>query len=198
MSDQGFAAPPPVGDPAPPPPAPAAAPPRARRRRRRGVAWAWVIGGVTAVAIVGGIVADLSFEAQARALEPAQRGDTGRLRSIQVVAGLCLAGAPRDADTVGGVTAVPCAEPHTMEAIAERRFADDEWPGEAAVAARSLEACAAQVARIVPSDLASGTSWRVWAPSRATWEAGDRTAVCVVVSDRPLIGSVEAGTAAPA
>ncbi|WP_062313233.1 septum formation family protein [Demequina rhizosphaerae] len=201
MTGDGFAPPPTLGEPrtapaATPPavPAPAARAHRPRRRSRL----AWIVGGAAAVAIAGGVIADVALEARARTVEPAQRGDTGALASVAVVAGLCLAEAPADGPTAGRVTAVRCAEPHRAETVADHTFADGAWPGADAIAEESLAFCAARVARVVPADLAADLGWRVWAPSRETWAAGDRLAVCVVTSATPLVGSLERGDAAPA
>ncbi|WP_062467330.1 septum formation family protein [Demequina maris] len=181
------------------PPAPTvAAPPTRRPHRRRGARLAWLVGGAAAVAIVGGVVADVALEAHARTVEPAQRGATGGLKPVAVVAGLCLRDAPAGGPSAGRVTAVPCAEPHRAETVADHTFTDASWPGADAVAAAALDFCAARVARIVPEELAADLAWRAWVPSAETWDDGDRLAVCVVTSERPLVGSLERGDAAPA
>ncbi len=156
------------------------------------------MGGAAAVAIVGGVVADVALEAHARTVEPAQRGATGGLKPVAVVAGLCLRDAPAGGPSAGRVTAVPCAEPHRAETVADHTFTDASWPGADAVAAAALDFCAARVARIVPEELAADLAWRAWVPSAETWDDGDRLAVCVVTSERPLVGSLERGDAAPA
>jgi len=211
VTEQGFAAPPGIeaapapvraepgegvtGGPAAPS-APAGRP--GPRRPHRGPRLAWVVGGAAALAIGGGVAADVVLQARAGALAPVERGATGSLNSVQVVAGLCLTEPVDEAAVVGAVTAVPCADAHATESVAQLDLPGDEWPGAHAVARDATAFCAAQVARIVPADLADGIAWRVWAPSRPSWEAGDRTAVCVVSTAEPVTGSIEAGTAAPA
>ncbi|MFP5360048.1 MAG: septum formation family protein [Actinomycetes bacterium] len=181
-----------------------ATPPARRARRRRGVMAAWVIGGATALAIAGGVVADIALEAGARSIEPVQRGATGAVSGMAVVEGLCLEDVPGDGATVGEVTAVPCAEPHRAETIAALTFTESEWIGSGAIATRSQEFCAGRVALLreqaddAAAGVVDGLAWRVWAPSRETWEAGDRTAVCVVTSAQAWTGSFEGGTASPA
>ncbi|MDN4475990.1 septum formation family protein [Demequina sp. SYSU T00192] len=157
-----------------------------------------MVGGAAAVAIAGGVIADVALESRAAALAPAHRGDTGGLGSIAVVAGLCLEEPPAAGPSVGRVTAVACAAPHLAETVADLAFTEDAWPGADVIAERALEHCAARVARLVPDHLADGLEWRVWAPSASTWDAGDRRAVCVVASEDPLVGSLERGDAARA
>ncbi|WP_062304158.1 septum formation family protein [Demequina subtropica] len=169
--------------------------PAPRGPRRRGRRLAWIVGGAAALAIAGGVVADVTLEASARAIEPAQRGDTGRMAAVAVVPGICLEDLPAVSEPAGSVTAVACDEPHLAEAVAERTFTEEAWPGDDAVAAAMLDFCPGRVARIVPAALADGLSWRAWAPSEASWKAGDRTGVCVVTAGSPLTGSLERGTA---
>ncbi|WP_062389493.1 septum formation family protein [Demequina iriomotensis] len=194
---EGFVAPPMLGDETDDAHSPAARRPgRAPRRRVRGRRLAWIVGGAAALAIGAGVLADVVLESQARGLEPAERGATGRLSSVRLVAGLCLADAPPAGDAAGDVTAVACDAPHHAESIAAYSFASDAWPGDDAVAATALDFCAAQVARLTPDALAPGLDWRVWAPSLETWERGDRTAVCLVTAQAALTGSLERGDAA--
>ncbi|BDZ62244.1 hypothetical protein Lsed01_01085 [Demequina sediminis] len=179
------------------------APARPRKRSRRGVVLAWMLGGATALAIAGGVVADVVLEAGARSIEPVQRGATGAVSGMAVVEGLCLEDVPGDGATVGEVMAVPCAEPHRAETIAALTFTEPEWIGAGTIATRSQEFCAGRVALLreeaddAAAGVVDGLAWRVWAPSRETWEAGDRTAVCVVTSAQAWTGSFEAGTASP-
>ena len=179
------------GAPAPQPPEPR---PRPRRRRSRGAILAWIVGGAAALAIGGGVIADLALTADSARRQPVERGFTGGLEGVQAVAGLCLIDAPEGA-SVGALTAVACAEPHRAETLAELALSGS-WPGDDAVARQATDFCAAQVAKAVPAALAPELRWRVWAPTARTWAQGDRTALCVVVADRDLTGSVEAGTAA--
>ncbi|MDN4491661.1 septum formation family protein [Demequina sp. SYSU T00068] len=178
-----------------PTPAPLASPPRPRRpRRRRGVVLAWIVGGAAAVAIGGGVVADLALTAHQRSLEPVARGYAGGLEGIQAVAGLCLVDAP-EGESVDSLIAVACADPHRAEVVAELRLGG-AWSGDDALARQAEDFCSVQVARLVSGELAEGARWRVWVPTERTWAAGDRAALCVVVTDRDVTGSFEAGTAA--
>ncbi|WP_062517714.1 septum formation family protein [Demequina gelatinilytica] len=177
-------------------PAEAPAPRPARRRPRRRGRLAWIVGLAAVVAIAGGVAADLVLEASARATDPARRGDTGRMAAVAVVAGICLEEVPAVTDPAGSVTAVACGTPHLAEAVAERTFTEEAWPGDDAVAAAMLDFCPRQVARIVPASLADGLAWRAWTPSEASWTAGDRTGLCLVSAASPLTGSLERGTAA--
>lgn len=165
-----------------------------RPQRSRGVILAWVVGGAAAVAFAGGVIADVALTARQGSLAPVERGFTGRLEGIQAVAGLCLTEVP-EGPSVGTLTAVPCAEPHRAETIAALTL-DGSWPGDDALVAQATEFCAAQVARAVPAQLRDAVTWRAWVPTQRTWAAGDRSALCVVVADRDLTGSIEAGTAA--
>lgn len=155
------------------------------------------MGGLAALAIVGGVIADVMLTQAASAVAPVERGATGEIAGIRAVAGLCLRDPVDAAPTVGTVTAVECEEPHRAETVAQLAFGGDAWPG-GAVAADALDFCAERVNRIVPPDGVDGLEWRVWAPTEGTWAAGDRAAVCVVSAPVALTGSLEAGTAAPA
>ncbi len=204
--DHGFAAPPTLGRGQPATPSAPAAPtrgsetpfapaPPAPRRRRRGVLVAWIVGGAALVAIVGGVITDLVLTAQGDSREAVERSHVGSLHSVQAVAGLCLEDVPEAAGDVGGLTSVPCDTPHRAEIIASTKTGALSWPGNDALAAEATEFCAAQVARIVPADLADALRWRAWTPTDRTWAVDDRTLLCVVVASEPLAGSVEAGTA---
>lgn len=172
------------------------APRRPRRVRRRGAVLAWIVGGAAALAIGGGVIADLALSARQSSLDPVARGYTGELEGIQAVAGLCLIDAPAG-ESVGSLISVPCADPHRAEVIAELDLGAS-WSGDDAVASQATEFCGAQVARTVGPELAGSVRWRTWAPTERTWAAGDRTALCVVIADVDVTGSFEAGTAVAA
>lgn len=201
MTGAGPFAPPPhpddpwAGDASPLDPPPPFEPPRARRRRRGPI-----LGTVIAIALLAvgaGIAWDVTSTARQRAVEPAQRGDTGDLNGVQVVAGMCLADVDPEATTVGRVTAVPCADPHRAEAIAAYVFEESPWPGSERVAREATDFCAVQVGRAFEAASVEA-GWTVWTPSQDTWAAGDRSALCIVTSSVDLVGSFEEGTAAPA
>ena len=185
------------GDASPLDPPPPFAPPRPRRRRRGPIIA--IVGGLALLAVAGGIGWDVTSTARERATEPAQRGDTGDLNGVQVVAGMCLADVDPDATTVGRVTAVPCGEPHRAEAIAAYVFPESPWPGSERVARGATDFCAVQVGRAFDAvDVDVDADWTVWTPSQDTWAAGDRSALCIVTSTTDLTGSFEEGTVAPA
>jgi hypothetical protein len=178
---EGFASPPSAsGTPgAPPPPRsdfrPAPLPPRKRAPK-----WLWWLIIVSVAVIVAGSAWAIALERQAANLEPASAGVTGRLHSAQVVSGMCMESL---GDAAGVVQVVPCDEPHRAEAVTAYTFTNDEWPGDSEAEREALDYCASQLAADGPLATASaGRDWVAWVPSEATWEAGDRTALCIVTT----------------
>lgn len=157
-----------------------------RRRRRRFPRWLLVVLVAGGLAIVGGVIAQITLTVRNGNLTPAAPGDTGRLHSAQVVSGMCLRSI---GDAAGIVVAVDCDEPHAAEAVASYTFSGGAWPGDEAAADEVIAFCASQLAPGGPlAAAAESREWVVWVPSEGTWSAGDRKGLCIVWSEEPWTG----------
>jgi hypothetical protein len=133
------------------------------------------VGGVVALALVGGGVVGVMFWMRTRPL-----GDiTGPVTatSRQVAAGHCVAELPADG-TVGTVPLVPCDDEHEAEVVGVLELTDDSWPGEQAVTDEVTQWCEMDAAQVE-----AGFRAVVWAPSKAAWGQGDRDGVCLAWYD---------------
>jgi hypothetical protein len=146
------------------------------------------LGAVTLILVVMAIVWDGALERRDGAFVPAAAGTTGTMHPAQVVPGMCLVLAPQGA-AIGEVRVVDCSTRHRAEAVIEYSFLATEFPGSDAAVAEVGTFCAE---RMVPGvalpDTAVGAqvTWVAWVPTEQTWERGDRTGLCVAVSDEDL------------
>ncbi|MFD1506376.1 septum formation family protein [Georgenia yuyongxinii] len=110
--------------------------------------------------------------------------------------GDCLKAAALDSDTaVSDVTVIDCADPHDAEVFTELTLDDRDFPGEKALQTRALELCRPEFEQFVgrPYD-ESELYYSALTPTQESWErAEDRTALCILLSDDPVIGTL-AGT----
>ncbi len=170
----------------PDPPAPAQAPAgRGSTSRGRSVAAAaepgrdWkvtlVVGFLVLVgAVIGaGVIYDVMSGVVRGPFTAASAGETGSMHPAEVIGGMCLAAMP-SGDEVDSVEVVDCDEPHEAVVVARVSYVDDEFPGEAELADRAQERCAAEAAE------AGAEAWTAWVPTRDTWERDDTAIACVV------------------
>jgi hypothetical protein len=158
-------------------------PPTRRRRFPRWLTALIVAGGVV---IAGGVVTQLALTNRAERLTPAEPGSTGRLHSAQVVSGMCLQSL---GDSAGIVRVVSCDDPHAAEVVTSTELRGGDFPGATEVADTTLRYCASQLAPGGPlAAAAEGREWVAWVPSDATWEAGDRSGLCIVTAGTPWEG----------
>jgi hypothetical protein len=142
--------------------------------------------GLGGLAIAAGVVAQLALTARTANLTPADADATGRLRSTQVVSGMCIESLGSSAGTV---KVVSCNDSHSAEAVTSYTFTGEDWPGDDAAQEAVLDYCAAQLAPGGPlGNAAAGRDWLAWVPSAATWRLGDRTGLCIVTSTTPWVG----------
>lgn len=160
--------------------------PAARRRALLGV------GAVVAVALVAGGVALGVDAARSRAWAPVS-ADVAQARevgAVQLVLGSCVAELPADGP-VERVTVVPCDEPHQAQVVGRTDAAPDAvWPGEADAGAKARTSCTPSLLGAQGRTEADALRFVVWAPSEASWEAGDRTSLCLAGSDTTRSGSL--------
>lgn len=127
--------------------------------------------------------------------EPDTADAPGRLmrETTEVAPGACLA--TLSADAGDDLDLVDCAEQHLGAVVAVVKLQDEDYPGEAALAAQALGACEPAFADYVGTpvdDTELGLLPVV--PDEADWRVeADRTVVCVAEGPA-LVGSVRAGS----
>lgn len=198
--DEGHSTPGPQQPGPPSHPAPASSsPPRRRVRRRASGRWVFIVMIAAAGLILGGVGWASVLTYRTGAVTPAALGTTGSLHSAQVVGGMCLKEAPNLDAAPAAVNVVECDQPHHAEALISYTFTTNEWPGSTAVRAEVMSFCAEQLRiswdAIPLSQSAPAFAWHAWLPTAATWDLGDHTGLCVVTTERPVVGSYGAGTA---
>ncbi|MFE5342857.1 septum formation family protein [Isoptericola sp. NPDC056578] len=175
-----------TGDDGAPPPRDGARPRAeggASARARRGVRRAAV--AVVALAVVGGAVAIGVMTARDRATAPVPAAVTGarEVNAAQLVLGSCLRHLPPG--DVGRVTVVPCAGEHEAQVVGRTDSAAGAvWPGHDALVRKASADCGPGLLGAAGRD-AEGLTFVVLTPSEAGWAAGDRTGLCVAVSETP-------------
>ncbi|WP_084104566.1 septum formation family protein [Demequina sp. NBRC 110056] len=145
-------------------------------------AWTGIAAGV---ALLIGISWSVALDWQGASLEPADPGATGDLAATALVPGMCLETVGDDG-AVGTATVVDCASAHEAEVISEVTFPEARFPGDEAVAERSLEACATRMDGVGPA----GSTWTAWVPTADSWQRDDKRALCILVLDAPTEGRV--------
>ncbi|MFW2512523.1 septum formation family protein [Demequina sp. SO4-13] len=154
--------------------------PRSMLRTGKGVAVAaWVAIGA-GLALLVGVSWSAALSWSDRNLAEAELGETGDLHPMQVVPGMCLDSVGDDSSVVDAAV-VACDDPHLAEVFTAARFELFAYPGDEQMIADSLEMCGTRLDELLPED----SSWVAWAPSEASWERGDRVALCIAVFDEP-------------
>lgn len=145
-------------------------------KRGRGLAIAGIVLGL--LTTVGGIIIAIAiFAAGANFVDSL---------ATNMEVGDCIEEIPT-ADEVYTLPKVDCSEPHTGEVFATVTVADaDTYPG-VDVMMSYEDQCASQIdVMTLPDD----ASLFLLYPTQDTWDAGDRTVVCVVTTDEPTTGSL--------
>ncbi|WP_084038946.1 septum formation family protein [Demequina sp. NBRC 110053] len=145
-------------------------------------AWTGIAAGV---ALLIGISWSVALDWQGTSLEPAEPGATGDLPATSLVPGMCLETVGDDG-SVGKASVVDCEQPHEGEVISEIDFAEARFPGDQAIAERSLGACATRMDGVGPD----GSSWVAWVPTEDSWHRDDKRALCILVLDEAVEGRV--------
>lgn len=158
--------------------------PDRRGRERRIVAVLAAVMVVVAVLAGGSLVAArLVDERRARPLPPDVAAPVDAW-AVQLVTGSCLAELPADG-AVGRVRVVPCAQEHAAQVVGEYAFAPDAvWPGQERAHAQVARSCV-----LTDEEQAAGVVVVTWAPTRAGWDDGDRSGLCLAVPPEPVTGS---------
>lgn len=92
------------------------------------------------------------------------------------------------------IVVLPCREPHHLEVVGMPKIRGEEYPGDAAMAAKAEEVCHRALLRYVGSEPAVDLQSFYLHPTEETWNAGLRRVVCSAVTPdyRPRTGSVQA------
>jgi hypothetical protein len=159
-------------------------------RQGRGLALAGIAIGVVWTVVEAVVVVSLVSAFLATRPLPLAVDAPRDAFATQLTTGHCLADLPAQ-DAVGRVPVVPCGDPHAAQVVSEFRFAPDAvWPGQ-----RDADALVAAGCELSTTEVAAGLDAVTWAPTRATWDDGDRTGLCVAHRDAPFTGSLLDGTA---
>jgi Septum formation len=162
------------------PASPAGTPPR----RRRSLA-PILIGGFTAICLIGigafaaALLLQQRHHAPPRALPPVFRLQVGQCVNSRQ----------------GGIsspTVVPCAQPHDAEVYARFALAGHNWPGSAAIGAQARRGCTARLGGYLNPQLATSVLAESYVfPDQGAWNAGERAIICEIRSTAgKLTGSV--------
>jgi len=99
------------------------------------------------------------------------------------VLGSCLRDLP--SGDVGRVTAVPCDDEHAAQVVGRTDSAPGAvWPGGDALAQRASAVCGPELLGPTGRE-ADGLRFVVLTPSQEGWSRGDRTGLCLAVTDAP-------------
>ncbi|MDF8266059.1 DUF4190 domain-containing protein [Luteipulveratus flavus] len=82
---------------------------------------------------------------------------------------------------ISSVQAVPCTEPHDLEAYAESALTYTGYPGDTEVTAAAERACTDRFTAFVGTDMAdSDLAVQYFHPTRRSWALGDHDVTCLV------------------
>jgi Septum formation len=115
-------------------------------------------------------------------------GDLG-VESLKV--GDCFMN-PTTSAAFASVTAIPCNQAHTGQTYGIVQYTGTETtlPSDDAIAAVANPLCDDKAKANVITNVPDGTDSTVFTPDETGWDQGDRTIMCVVVSDQNTEGSL--------
>ena len=95
--------------------------------------------------------------------------------------------------TFTDIVAVPCGQPHDLEAYAVTNMDDGDYPGQQAIDDKSDEFCAAEFEKFIGISFDESTLvYYPFTPTTSSWQGGDREIVCVVGADKAkTVGSLQ-------
>jgi hypothetical protein len=167
----------------------AAAPPGAGRpgrpadpTRTRRLALRWGAAAVVLAVVGGAVVLGVTAERdRAREPLPATVAGAREANAVQLVLGSCVRELP--AGDVGRVTVVPCDAEHTAQVVGRTdASADAVWPGRDDLVRRVSALCGPEL--LGPGGRETkGVTFVVLTPSEDGWSQGDRTGLCLAVTD---------------
>ncbi|RKS74819.1 putative regulator of septum formation [Actinomadura pelletieri DSM 43383] len=151
-----------------------------RGERGRGLA----VGGLAAAA-VWSLVAALAVAGLVGSMVTAERDASGRVIHKDKVlpaalrVGDCFTGIRGDY-TIGPLTALPCAEPHDGEVVAQLRLPGKTYPGDEKTLEQATNACFKKAFRLQRSRHAKFLEPYAVTPTRTSWRSGDRRVLCLL------------------
>jgi Septum formation len=154
---------------------------RSYRRSPRIAATGVVLGSIGTIAlVVVGIVAGLGgFSSGGGTSEPGDVAEPRAVHSSLVAPGNCVEFLPAQQE-VGEVTLVPCATEHVAQALTTWEVDDATYPGPDAVLRAATSVCEDELT----TRGLDGDAYLAWSfvPTPQGWDAGERTATCLVRS----------------
>jgi Septum formation len=182
----------------PHPPWPPWPPPPAQPNRRPVVLAAVIAAaaGLVVGAVIGAAV--MFFVGSLGVFGPDEltRGPGGKLPLFDLAVGQCANGEITDGSSFGSDATVPCSQSHDFEVYASASPPGVEqavgYPDPRDLAALAGDHCLLALEAFVGSDYDdSDLDYTAIIPSRAAWEAGDRTVLCALwqVDGDSIVGS---------
>ncbi len=147
---------------------------------------------VAALALTGCSVIDEIFPAQAERNEETQEVETaGEADVFEMAVGDCLNEQTSESETVETIPAVPCSEPHDLEAYFSYDLTETEFPGQDAVYDLADQGCYDAFPAFVGISYEESTlGFSYYVPSPESWEAGDREVMCLIYDAAPTTGTL--------
>jgi hypothetical protein len=157
---------------------------RDRPQRGKGLAIAGLcLSGVWVVGIVSLLVVN-AVTASQRSATTGQITASGHLSVFSLRAGDCFQN-PSGSQPGQGltqVTAVPCANPHNAQVIAQLPVLGSAYPGQAAFSAQATPGCKTRAAAVVDRSKLTATMNLIFVyPEPQAWTDGHRTISCLIV-----------------
>lgn len=86
--------------------------------------------------------------------------------------------------TFSEILAIPCDQPHDLEAFASKKLPDGDFPGRSVMADKAEEFCDPQFLEFVGIAFADSVLTSTpFTPTSESWQGGDREIVCLVGQD---------------
>jgi len=147
---------------------------------------------VAALALTGCSVIEQIFPTQAeRNSETQEVESAGEADVFEMAVGDCLNDQASDTETVETIPAVPCSEPHDLEAYFSYDLTETTFPGQEAVYDLAAEGCYNEFANFVGIAYEESTlDISYYVPSPESWEAGDREVMCLIYDTAPTTGTL--------
>lgn len=106
--------------------------------------------------------------------------ESGELDAFSIKVGDCLNNPTASGEEFESVAAVPCAEPHDLEAYALFDLPDGDLPAEPSLGDQAAEGCLDAFRKYVGVDYQDSIYEVLWFnPTPESWEQGDQEIVCL-------------------
>lgn len=145
-----------------------------------------------ALAIAGLVLSLVWIAAGAAVATTIYKRDRGTVATEDLSIGECIKDLPDSASRVSRATLVACDQPHIGEVFAVIPVPGDSFPGETQLTSQD-DACNPKLASYapgLPDDFDYDLSFVY--PTAESWADGDRSLVCILRTDQPRAGSLNA------